>query len=244
MPALPEKISSASAAEWDLYWAKAAGTRKPGLYEAIAQVYRNQIISRSTARTLARYFEDAPDRVYLHAGCGSGGSDRRIRLLRPRFHFLDIAPGALALHRQQPLSLRRFHLGGDLFSLPYREGSLDGIFNLGVMEHFREPEIEKILAEFRRVLKPGGKVVLFWPPEFGLSVMALGMFLGVVNRFRKEPLKLHPDEVSRVRSFRWVRELMEKNRFQLCRLHFGWGDLFTHVVVVARKQPVQEDGRP
>jgi predicted SAM-dependent methyltransferase len=31
------------------------------------------------------------------------------------------------------------------------------------MEHFTDKEIHRILREFHRILKPGGKIVLFWP---------------------------------------------------------------------------------
>lgn len=220
--------------DWNLYWAKAQGVeRRQGLYEVIAKFYRDQIISRSAARLLSRHFPDGEGRRYLHAGCGSGGSDWRIRLKKSRFHFLDIAPVALALHRGRPISLSRHYAGGDIFRLPYRDRSMDGIFNFGVMEHFTEDEIGRILAEFRRVLKADGRLLLFWPPDFGLSVVALGAFLGVVNRFRKEPLKLFPDEISRVHSFRWVRGIMAKNRFSVAKLEFGPGDLFTYVAVAA-----------
>ena len=220
--------------DWDLYWARAE-EKQQGFYPVIAKFYRDQIISRYAAGALARHFENVGRRRYLHAGCGSGGSDWRIALDQARFHFMDIAPGALRLHRQQPMRIRGHHVGGDIFALPYTGESMDGIFNLGVMEHFHEPEIARILAEFRRVLKSNGKLLLFWPPDFGLSVLVLSNFLKVVNRFRKEPLELYPDEVSRVRSFRWVRELLGRSGFRALRLEFGPSDLFTYVLVVAGK---------
>ena len=43
----------------------------------------------------------------------------------------------------------------------------------GVMEHFSPQEIIEILKQFNNVLIPGGKVVLLWPPVYGLSVIAL-----------------------------------------------------------------------
>ena len=232
-----EKQPAAGAAEWDLYWKKAAEPKRQGLYQVIAKFYRDQIISRSAAAILSKHFADSDGRNYLHAGCGSGGSDQRLPMERARFHFLDISPEALNLHRRQPMGLKRSYACGDIFRLPYASGSLDGLFNFGVMEHFTEPQISAILSEFRRVLKPDGRMVLFWPPDFGLSVLALGAFTGVANRFRKQPLKLHPDEVSRIHSFRWLRDRMRRDRLRLLRAEFGPGDLFTYVAVVAEKEP-------
>lgn len=218
---------------WDLYWARAEQGGRAGWYERIAKFYRDQIISRAAARILCRHFTNDPQRRYLHAGCGSGGSDQRIPLDRAGFHFLDLSPAALGLHARQSLRVRRRYVCGDLFRLPYAAHSMDGIFNFGVMEHFTLREIWGILAEFKRVLRPEGRLVLFWPPNFGLSVMALTSFQRVVNLFRRNPLQLHPAEISRVRSFGWVRRLMGDCGWRVLRTEFGPGDLFTYVAVVA-----------
>ena len=220
---------------WDLYWQKAAKPERQGVYQVIAKFYRDQIISRSAANILSGHFLDEEGKNYLHAGCGSGGSDQRIPLRRPKFHFVDISPVAIQLHQRQPMPLRRRYACGDIFRLPYGTGSMDGVFNFGVMEHFSEPEIERILSEFKRVLKPDGRMALFWPPDFGLSVLALGLFTGVANRFRKRPLKLHPDEISRIHSFGWIRATMERSGLKILRTEFGPRDLFTYVAVIAAK---------
>ncbi|OGW91451.1 MAG: hypothetical protein A3D28_01975 [Omnitrophica bacterium RIFCSPHIGHO2_02_FULL_63_14] len=221
--------------DWDDYWAKAQAGPRKGVYAVIAELYRNQIISRSAAHLLSRCLPSGPARRYLHAGCGSGGSDRRLTAAQSRFHCLDLSLRALALHRQQPLSVECVYVCGNIFALPYDRDVFDGIFNFGVMEHFSERDIGRILSEFHRVLKTDGALVLFWPPDFGLSVLALKIFLGTINRFRRAPLELHPPEISRIHSFRWVRDLMERHRFAVVHVEFGWRDLFTQVVVVAQK---------
>ena len=45
-------------------------------------------------------------------------------------------------------------------NLPFDANSFDGIYNLGVMEHFHKDEIMVIAREFQRVLKPGGRLLL------------------------------------------------------------------------------------
>ncbi|PIQ84459.1 MAG: hypothetical protein COV75_02275 [Candidatus Omnitrophica bacterium CG11_big_fil_rev_8_21_14_0_20_63_9] len=227
-----------SAAGWDEYWLRAKRAQHQGLYARIAEFYRSQIISRAAARILARYLRNETGRHYLHAGCGSGGSDRRLACDRPTFHALDFSFTALTMNRARSLPGTHRFVCADLFHLPYRAQSIDGIFNFGVMEHLTEQDIERALAQFHRVMTPDGYVVLFWPPNFGLSVMVLTSWLWIVNRFRKRPMKLYPDEISRVRSFRWVRELMARAQFQVVRTEFGWRDLFTFVVVIAR--PLRE----
>lgn len=219
---------------WDEYWTKARGSSKKGLYEHLAQFYRRHLISKFGTYILNQYLRDEPDRHYLHAGCGSGGSDQWLQFKHPTFHELDYSLVALQMNRDQPMMIRREYLGGDLLAIPYKSQSMDGIFNFGVMEHFEEEQIGTMLAEFRRVLKPGGNLVMFWPPVFGLSVMVLSTYLRIVNTFRKTPLKLYPDEVSRLRSFRWVRDLLGRHGFKVTKTEFGWRDLFTQVAVVAQ----------
>ncbi len=222
--------------DWDDYWLKAQGKKRHGLYQVIAELYRRQLISRSAARILSRYCVDESNRQYLHAGCGSGGSDQRITWRKPVVHQLDISLPALQLNRSRSMAMDRRFVCGDLFALPYRDGTIDGIFNFGVMEHFTAEDIDRILAECRRVLKPDGRIILFWPPNFGLSVIVLTSFLKVISAFRKQPLVLYPDEISRVKSFRWVRDVMARSRFRALETAFSWRDLFTYVVVVAHKE--------
>jgi hypothetical protein len=102
------------------------------------------------------------------------------------------------------------------------------------MEHFTETEILQILNEFNRVLKAGGKIVLFWPPVFGLTVGALTALHWIMHRLGSQ-LQLHPPELTRVRSRKQIQAYLTGAGFSLVEFYFGPRDLFTHAVIVGQK---------
>ena len=226
-----EGDEAATQAAWESYWS-GGGHEGKWLYDAIASFYRRAIIRPAVNHFLGRTFAEGA-RV-LHAGCGSGAVDvdaaRRFQITG-----LDISPLGLAEYA-------RLHDGkvtlmlGSIFAIPAEGGSFDGIFNLGVMEHYRVDEIENILSEFNRVLRPGGHVVLYWPPAWGLSVNVLKMVHGVLKRIGRGDIQLHPPEITHVRSRSETRGWMEAAGFSMETFYFGPRDFFTHQIVVGRKQ--------
>ena len=214
---------------WDEYWSgkrTALGT----LYDLVATVYR-QVIRRNLRRYAKRSFAEGA-RV-LHAGCGSGQVDRD---LHERVHVtaVDISERALRLYARNNPRASRIEQAS-IFDLPFEEGAFDGVYNLGVLEHFHRQEIREILGEFHRVLKPCGKLLVFWPHRRGSSVLflrALRHLIRVVSR--REP-KFHPDEISLLGARDEAEALLLDAGFALREYYFGVRDLFVQVVIVAEK---------
>jgi predicted SAM-dependent methyltransferase len=133
-------------------------------------------------------------------------------------------------------------LHGSIFAIPACPDAYDGIYNLGVMEHFTEEEIKRILDEFHRVLKPDGKIILFWPPVFGLSMRFLAALRWLLSKTLRREIKLHPDELTHIRSSRQARQYLERSGFCLEEFYFGMRDMFTHAVIVGRKTALSAEG--
>jgi ubiquinone/menaquinone biosynthesis C-methylase UbiE len=216
--------------DWDEYWSR-QGTSTSEAYNFFANFYRNRIIKPFLNHFIFRHFPKGAN--LLHAGCGSGMVDKDV-LKQYQVTALDISPEALEIYKRINQGAHAITLG-NIFSLPFSNDSFDGIYNLGVMEHFTEDEIRQVLIEFKRVLKVKGKIILLIPPVFGLTVQVLDIAHFVLNRILRKNVKLHPDEITRVRSQKHIRRLIEESGFKFIEYYFGHKDAFTQIVIVGEK---------
>ncbi len=213
--------------EWESYWAK---KESRVIYDMIAECYRRFIIRPSLNYFIKKHFNK--NEKVLHAGCGSGQVDRDIRSYI-NITALDISSNALQIYKHENGSSSDTVLG-DIFSTPFDDAYFDGIYNLGVMEHFSHDEIKNILVECRRIIKPRGKIILFWPPTYGLSVLFFKILKKFLFLLTRKQYEFHPAEISQLQSKKHALKLLEKTGFELKSYHFGLRDLFTYVVVVAQ----------
>lgn len=91
--------------------------------------------------------------TWLDLGCGS----------RPYEHLFAVGHyvGLDVLSSGHPVTDKRHDLLFDGANIPVRSGSVDGVLCTQVLEHTAQPAA--LLAEIRRVLKPGGTLVLTAP---------------------------------------------------------------------------------
>ena len=213
---------------WDAYWNESGETGNP-VYEIIAGVYRRCFIKRNLEKAIRREFP--PGSSLLHAGCGSGQVDINIQS-EMKITALDISKGALALYSRNNKNAAAI-VHGSIFNLPFPDNTFDGIYNLGVMEHFTVSEIDRILREFHRVLKPHGKLVLFWPHARATSVIVLGVCHRFLHSLLRKNTRLHPPEISLLRSQTYIRNTLAQGGFQLSNYQFGPNDFWVQAVVTA-----------
>ena len=219
--------------EWDKYWNK---EKERKIYDVIASFYREKIIKKTLNYFIKSYFKKGSS--ILHAGCGSGEVDTVIRNYI-KISAFDISDNALKIYKEIN-GENSDTIKGDILKMPFENEKFDGIYNLGVMEHFEENEVILILKEFHRILKPEGKIILFIPPEYGLSVIFFKILKSVFKYlFFNKNIRFHPDEVCRIKSKKHALSLIDKGGFTSIRYYFGIKDFYTYAIIVAEKDAIQ-----
>ena len=132
---------------------------EPGSEQFFREIEEHRYALEPHIPDVARFDEWAGKDV-LDVGCGlaTDGS----RFARAGAHYVGFDQAGVALE----LARRRFELEhldgrfieGDATRLPFPDGSFDLVWSHGVVHHI--PETERAVAEFHRVLRPGGTALV------------------------------------------------------------------------------------
>jgi len=128
---------------------------------------------------LARHEKPLSELVVLDAGCGTGAYSRAIVGQVGRIEALDMSAGMLERARaklaaEAEAGRVRFHQGS-IVDLPLEAGSIDAVTINQVVQHLGDtledgfPRLRSVIAEFARVLRPGGVLVFNHAPNHEVS---------------------------------------------------------------------------
>jgi SAM-dependent methyltransferase len=112
-----------------------------------------------------------PGRRVLDLGTGRGEVPRHLAAGGDEVWALDSSPDAVAMARQtragaSPEARSRLRLLlADAVGLPFASGRFDAVFMLDVVEHLSLPQLRSCLRDVRRVLRPGGCLILHTMPN-------------------------------------------------------------------------------
>lgn len=154
-----------------------------------------------------------PARI-VDAGCGLANTVFGLHHAGYEAYGVDFAPetvDAIKMHAPEiPIEL------ADVRRMPFEDGFFDGVWSLGVIEHFPEG-YEAIIDEAHRILKPGGLLFLTVPSVFPL-------------RHLKAMLGIYPDASS-----------ADMDRFY--QFAFQPKDVENAICAMGFERPVKQHGR-
>jgi SAM-dependent methyltransferase len=116
----------------------------------------------------------ARSRAHLDIGCYDGAFLHALAPLGiPRRVGIDVEGDAVARGRERYGELELIAVP-DTRTLPFDDRSFDSISLLDVLEHLPLADQRVLLAEVRRILRPGGAFIVTVPGRHALSVLDLG----------------------------------------------------------------------
>jgi len=130
----------------------------------------------------------------LEAGCGSGYSSIMLAKEGAKVYLLDNTKEALKYSKMiskfNKIKNVRFRKG-NLFNIPYATSIFDITWNSGVIEHYKNKIIYKIIDEMKRVTKKDGLIMIAVPnlltPEILYRMIKIGK--GTERFFTKAKLR-------------------------------------------------------
>jgi SAM-dependent methyltransferase len=178
-------------------------------------------------------FDGFTGRTVLEVGCGAGVDLARFARGGADVTGVDLSPSAIALARAnfEQQGLKGQFDTADAEHLPLPDNSFDLVYAHGVVQYTANPE--QLVAECRRVLKPGGQAIFqVYNRISWLNALSKLMNVGLEHDDAPVLLKFSIGEFERLLSgFREVRIVPE--RFPVkSRLHGGWKGAAYNVVFV------------
>ena len=154
-----EQLIKAANEYWENIGADAEQTFKP---------FHNADDSSRLLLKLSTLFEKAKlqaNHRVLDFGCGSGFLSISLSKMNIEAHGIDIAEDAISLAKFCATKERgsgACHFKSfDGYNIPFEDNYFDRILTFDAFHHVSQPE--KILKEFKRILRPGGRVVMSEP---------------------------------------------------------------------------------
>ena len=142
-------------------------------------VEERRVINRELMPAAMRIKAEGRAPVILDLGCGTG--ELASIFLKAGYDYvgIDIEPERIKYARKA-YPKGTFHVM-DASHLRYRDGHFDQILVTGVLHHLTDEEVRSIVAEMRRVLRPGGRALVMEDIALRGSLNLLGALVHLAD---------------------------------------------------------------
>ncbi|MCV2525852.1 MAG: malonyl-ACP O-methyltransferase BioC [Candidatus Lightella neohaematopini] len=156
-------------------------------------------LQRKCGNTLCKLLGTVNKQYLLDAGCGTGWFSKYWKLYNNNVIALDISPGMIMYAKKNKSA--HMYLLGDIEQLPLMNSSIDIIYsNLAVQWCIN---LESVLVEFFRVLKPGGKLAV--------STLANGSLIELKQAWSKIDNDIHVNKFLSIKNISSIFSIYRHN---------------------------------
>ncbi len=151
--------------------------------DSYSEITREGLVKEPLLRGVLALFAEAAREVggtVADIGCGPGHVTSHLRGLGLHPFGVDLSPRMVEIARREHPDLR-FEVGS-MTDLDLADGSVGGVLAFYSVIHVPDAEVPKVFAHFRRVLRPGG-------------VVMVGFHVGDRDRLKTEGYGGHPMSV-------------------------------------------------
>jgi ubiquinone/menaquinone biosynthesis C-methylase UbiE len=126
-------------------------------YDAYYQTETGKTVDNIEKEIVSAHIKKIPKTNWLELGCGTGHWTKFFSESEFQITAVDNSEAMLKIARSKNLENVQF-LNADATRLPFSDGHFSGIVSITMLEFV--DDLEKVLNEIDRVLKPGGTLVL------------------------------------------------------------------------------------
>ncbi|MFI7150160.1 class I SAM-dependent methyltransferase [Nonomuraea sp. NPDC050022] len=189
-------------------------------YDAVADLYadlaRDSLdrlpLDRAIVAVFAELVRATGPRPVAEAGCGPGYMTAHLRSLGLDAFGVDLSPALIEIARKDHPDLR-FEVGS-MSAFDVADGELGGLLSWYSVIHVPPPELPAYFAEFRRVLAPGGHLLLGFFESDGGPVLEFDHKVTPAYRWPIDDLADLARKEEFIEVGRMLREPLEDERFR------------------------------
>ncbi len=197
---------------WKMYWKQRAEKSLSDFEYDRGRSPRDREIERLSDEELLSFIRPEPCDTIFDAGCGSGVNIGRFHSKVRRIVAMDYNKGSVERARER---IRLARIGnaeviqGSIVDIPLPACSVDKVLCMSVLQYLDDGDVQRAFAEFQRILRPGGMVVLHVKNISSIYLSTLYLMKKTKSLFRGGV------RIEYYRSYRWYMRELESAGFNI-----------------------------